>query len=86
MLLDVIAVTPQRDFSLLLEFANGEKRIFDMIPLLALKPWKKIASPLLFQKARIKYGTVVWPGEIDIAPETLYDDSKAVFGLGSGHV
>jgi hypothetical protein len=78
MLIDVIAVTPQRDFSLLLEFANGEKRIFDMLPLLTMKPWKKIASPLLFQKARIEYGTVVWPGEIDIAPETLYDDSKRV--------
>jgi hypothetical protein len=78
MLIDVIAVTPQRDFSLLLEFANGEKRIFDMQPLLTMKPWKKIASPLLFQKARIEYGTVVWPGEIDIAPETLYDDSKRV--------
>jgi len=78
MLIDVIAVTPQRDFSLLLEFANGEKLIFDMLPLLTMKPWKKIASPLLFQKARIEYGTVVWPGEIDIAPETLYDDSKRV--------
>jgi hypothetical protein len=26
--------------------------------------------------ARVEYGTVVWPGNIDIAPETLYDRSE----------
>ncbi len=25
--------------------------------------------------AKVEYGTVVWPGNIDIAPETLYDRS-----------
>ncbi len=75
MLQDVIAVQPRAGFQLDLEFNNGEKRRFDMRPLLAMKPWNRIATPTLFEKARIDYGTVVWPGEIDIAPETLYDDS-----------
>jgi hypothetical protein len=75
MLLDVIAVQPQPDFQLDLEFQNGESRRFDARPLLALKPWTRIASPAIFNLARVDYGTVVWPGEIDIAPETLYDDS-----------
>lgn len=75
MLLDVVKVNPQSDFSLDLVFENGEQRRFDMKPLLNIKPWNRIAQPDLFMCARAEYGTVVWPGDIDVAPETLYDDS-----------
>lgn len=73
MLIDVVAVKPRQDFQLDLEFENGERRRFDMRPLLELKPWNRISKLPLFERARVDYGTVVWPGEIDIAPETLYD-------------
>lgn len=75
MLIDVIAVHVRSEFQLDLEFKNGERRRFDMRPLLAMKPWSRIAALALFERARVDYGTVVWPGEIDIAPESLYDDS-----------
>jgi len=82
MLLDVVTVKPQPDFQLDLTFENGELRRFDMRPLLAIKPWNRIASLNLFERARVDYGTVVWPGEIDIAPETLYDDSIPLSVIG----
>lgn len=75
MLIDIIAVRIHPGFQLDLEFKNGERRRFDMRPLLAMKPWDRIAAPAVFERVRVEHGTVVWPGEIDIAPETLYDDS-----------
>lgn len=78
MLIDVVSVKPQKDFQLDIEFENGERRRFDMRPLLALKPWNRIAQSQLFERAMVDYGTVVWPGEIDVAPETLYDDSVSL--------
>jgi Protein of unknown function (DUF2442) len=78
--MNITRVTPQVDFQLVLTFASGEERSFDMRPLLAMKPWSRIAAPALFMKAHVDYGTVVWPGEIDMAPETLLLDSVPMHG------
>ena len=75
MVLNVVSVMPNADFVLDIEFSNGERRRFDMKPLLATTPWNRVAAPAIFNRVRVDYCTVVWPGEIDVAPETLYDDS-----------
>lgn len=77
-LLDVVIVDAKPDYTLFLEFENGEKRVFDMSPLMDKKPFVQLKGSPLFAKASVDYGTVVWPGNIDIAPETLYDRSRPV--------
>lgn len=74
-LLDVVNVKTHPGYRLALEFENGEYRIFDMTPYMDDKPFNRLKNLSLFNCARVEYGTVVWPGNIDIAPETLYDRS-----------
>ena len=75
-LMDVMAVRALPDYKLLLEFENGENRIFDMTPYLGRRPFVQLKDSRLFMLATVDYGTVVWSGNIDIAPETLYDRSQ----------
>ncbi len=68
----VAAVVAEADFHLALTFSNGEHRRFDMRPYLKLPVYRRLENSAFFALAQVDYGTVVWPGEIDIAPETLY--------------
>ncbi len=78
MLIDVINVKPKNDFLLLLEFENGEIKEFDCKKLFDKKPFQTLRDKHFFQKVRVEFGTVVWSDEIDIAPETLYLESKSL--------
>jgi hypothetical protein len=77
-LLDVVSVTTPDSHTLEVVFENGEKRVFDMRPFLNRKPFTRLLNSPLFFKASVQYGTVVWPGNIDIAPETLWELSVPV--------
>ena len=78
MLLDIIKVETRDDYKLILTFENGEIRQFDCKKILNENPFKPLADNFIFKQAKIEYGTVVWPDEIDIAPETLYLDSTKI--------
>ena len=77
-MLQVSSVKPIPDFVLCLVFSNGEQRQFDMRPYLRYPVFRRLENPGFFSLAHIDYGTVVWPGNIDIAPETLYDRSVPI--------
>lgn len=81
---EVKEVKPRRDYTLLITFAGGEKRLYDARPLLCKAIYSKLKSPTFFLKAKADCGTVVWDDETDIAPEHLYECSVPV--EGSPHV
>ena len=71
----VVRVLPREDFQLELWFNTGEHRLFDAKPYLDKGIFQRLRNASLFQQAYIAFDTVCWPGELDIAPETLYDRS-----------
>jgi hypothetical protein len=58
MLLDIIKVTIQADFILLLELVNMERRGFNMTNFLDQKPWIQLKSGSVFEGVFIENGTV----------------------------
>ena len=76
----VSAVEPREDYSMLLTFENGERRIYDARPLLSKPVCAELKNPGFFMGAKALYGTVVWNDDIDIAPEHLYERSLPITG------
>ena len=68
----VIRVASRDNYNLELEFNTGEVRLFDVSPYLNMGVFQQLKDQSLFEKAYVAFDTVCWPGEIDIAPETLY--------------
>jgi hypothetical protein len=76
---DVVAID---DYRLEITFTNGEVRLFDCTHLLSFGVFKELQDMHYFKQARVEGGTVVWPHEQDICPDTLYQDSQR---LERGH-
>lgn len=56
-------------------FTNGETRVFDCSHLLDFGVFTEFRDVNYFKQARAEGGTVVWPHEQDICPDTLYENS-----------
>ncbi len=74
----VIRVVPRNDFSLELWFDTGDHRLLDARPYLERGVFVKLQDISLFKQAYISRDTVCWPGNLDIAPETLFDRSTII--------
>lgn len=69
-------VVPKEDYHLEITFTNGEVGVYDCSPLLDFGVFQELRDLSYFNQARAEGGTVVWPHEQDICPDTLYEDSK----------
>jgi hypothetical protein len=70
-----IEVKALSDYKLEIEFSNHEVRVFDMRTHLDFGVFKELKDVSYFNQARIEHGTVCWPHEQDVCPDTLYEES-----------
>jgi hypothetical protein len=71
----VVTVKPNDDFTLTISFTNGEVRVFDMKPHLGLGVFQELRDLSYFKAVRPAWGTIQWPHEQDVCPDTLYEES-----------
>ena len=79
---DITKVEAASDFKVRVTFDTGESGTFDCSPYLSHPYWKRLADPTFFQLVRVAYGTLVWPGDIDIAQEDVWE--KTIRDSASG--
>ncbi len=71
----VTSVRTSENYSLNLQFTNGETKTFDVSPYLSKGIFSELRDAELFNTARVFNGTVIWANELDFCPDTLYLES-----------
>ena len=73
----VTEAKPLRGGMMLVTFSTGEKRLFDATKLQG-SAFKPLSDEAVFNHPSLFHGVITWNnGGIDIAPETVYQESLA---------
>lgn len=72
MLPRVTRVRPLSGHKLELTFSSGEIGVYDCSPLLGFGVFAELEDEAYFRQVHVVNGTVAWPHEQDICPDTLY--------------
>lgn len=70
----VVRATPRDDYTIELKFHDGTEGVYDASPLLEWPVFEPLKNKPFFLRAHADHGTVVWNDDLDIAPETLYEE------------
>jgi hypothetical protein len=73
-------VEPLPGFRLAVGFLDGTEGIVDMAGLVASPKagvFGRLRDLALFDQVFVNYGAVTWPGDLDLAPDAMYDEIKA---------
>ena len=75
---DIVAAKPLEDYKVDVTFDTGERGVFDCTRYLDKPYWKKLNDKEFFRKVCVGYGTLVWPDEVDIGPEDIWEFTKGI--------
>lgn len=70
----VIEAEPLDGMQVKVVFDNGVSGIFDCSYLVKDPYWAKLGSPSFFRQVRAECGTLCWPEDIDLPPESIWED------------
>jgi hypothetical protein len=74
-MLEIMSAEPLEGRCVRLTLSDGTLVERDLSDLLRGPVFEPIArDPAMFRRLSVQYGTVTWPGDVDIAPETLIWD------------
>lgn len=68
----IVEVTPQPDAVLLVGFADGTQRLFDVKPYLGSAFFSRLCDEAYFRQVRVAGGTICWPDGQDFDRSTPY--------------
>jgi hypothetical protein len=68
-------VKANSNYTLSLTFSNGEVKVFDMKPYLDKGVFRELKDPGLFKSVKPFLGSIQWQNELDLCPDTLYEES-----------
>jgi hypothetical protein len=74
---DVVEVKPELPLSLHVRFVDGTRGKVRFEPSYLTGVFQALKDQRLFQQVYVESGAVVWPGELDLAPDAMYKAIKS---------
>lgn len=75
---DIIDFEILPNYEIKVTLTTGKVGIFDVTPYLEKGIFKELKDYSYFRRARIEYGTIVWPNEQDFSPDTIAIKMKSI--------
>ena len=73
----VVSVATTGHLTLRVEFADGINGLVTFLLSHLSGMFEALKNPDYFAKAAVEQGAVTWPGELDLAPDAMYDAIKS---------
>jgi Protein of unknown function (DUF2442) len=73
---DVTEIKVNKHLVLEVHFVDGVNGIVKFLPEHLTGVFTVLKDPLFFEKAYVEDGVVTWPGELDLAPDAMYEEIK----------
>ncbi len=68
----VIKVFPADDYTLMIEFDNGERGRLDIKPFLDFGVFQRLKERNAFDRVHVAFDTIEWDSGVDLDPEFVY--------------